>query len=101
MSRKENAAYQYNRHDDHKGLHNRLSNTFVMQYLRDALSHYPSTVQTARQCISDQARKKERSRCDLKAVELSNKKFLQSKQTKSRFMSANENTGSLTNLYKI
>lgn len=101
MSRKENAACQYNPHDDQKELHNPRLNTSVKQYRHDAPNHYPSMVQTARQYIPAQARKKERSIHDLKAVKMSTKRFLQSKQTKSRFMNGNENTGSLTNLKKI
>lgn len=79
MSRKENAACQYNRPDDRKELHNPRLNTFVMQYLHDAPNHYPSRVQIVRQYIPAQARKKERSRCGLKAAEIPNKRFLQSK----------------------
>ena len=75
MSRKENAAYQYNRHDDQKELHNPRLNTSVMQYLHDAPNHYPSMVQKARRYIPAQAGKKERSRCDLKAAKMPNKFF--------------------------
>jgi hypothetical protein len=57
-------------------------------------------VQRARQYIPAQARKKGRSRYDLRAEEMPNKKFLQSKQTKSRFMAGNQNSNSLTNLNK-
>jgi len=92
-SRKENAAYQYNHRDDHKELHNPLSNTFVVQYLHDARNHYPLKAQTARRYTPAQATRKGKNKHDLKAAEMTNKKFLQSKQTKPRFMNGKENTG--------
>lgn len=64
-----------------------------MQYQHGARNHYPLTAQTARRYIQDQAGKRERSTRGLKAAEMANKKFLQSKQTKTRFMNGKENTG--------
>ena len=75
MSRKENEVYQYNRHDDHKELRNRRSNTFVMQYLRDAPNHYPLTVQTDRRYKPIQAKRKEKNKHGLKAKEESTEIF--------------------------
>ncbi len=92
-SRKENAVYRYNRLDDHKALHNPRLSTFSMRYLHGARSHYPLTAQIARRYIQDQAGKTKRSIHDLKAAETATKKFLQSKQTKARFMNGKENTG--------
>lgn len=64
-----------------------------MQCQHGARNHYPLTAQTARRYIQDQAGKREKSIHDLKAAETANKKFLQSKQTKARFMNGKENTG--------
>ena len=72
-----------------------------MQYLHDDRNRYPLTEQTTRRNIQTQAGKKEKSKYDLKAAAIPNKKFLQSKQTKPRFIGGVENTVSLTNLNKI
>ena len=75
MSRKENAAYQYNHHDDHKALHSRRSNTFSMQYLHDAPNHYPLMVQTGRRYKPVQVKRKEKSKHGLKAKKESTEFF--------------------------
>lgn len=62
-----------------------------MRYQHDARNHYPLTAQIARRYIQNQAGKTERSIHDLKAAETANKKFLQSKQTKARFMNGKVN----------
>lgn len=64
-----------------------------MQYQHGAPNHYPLTAQTTRRYIQDLAGKREKSIHGLKAAEMANKKFLQSKQTKARFMNGKENTG--------
>src|SRR6186713_1368186 len=101
MSRKENAAYQYNHRDDHKGLHNHLLNTFVKQYLRDEQNHYPLTEQKDRRYKSTPTKRKEKYRCGQKGSGSSIKKFTQSKQTEARFMNGKENTKPIVNLEKI
>src|SRR5688572_24713280 len=101
MSRKENGVYLYNRRDDHKGLRNHRSDTFVVRWLHGVLNHYPLAVQTNRRYKPSQAKRKEKNIDDWKAEERSKSKFLQSKRTRRRFRDGNKNYRSVFNFRKI